>query len=150
LAGGGIVARDIVAPVSREVRIGAALLALVACAWFGLAAVESHDVSVATAIVSAPGEPGPGAIARAASALSSASFLNPDRTVDVLKGRLDIESGRVPQARSLLRAVTRAEPRNLDAWIWFTGASINAPAAARIGASRIAELDPLDAKAVGR
>lgn len=126
------------------------MLALVAAAWFGLAATESHDLSVATAIVAAPGEPGPAEVSRAASALSSASFLNPDRNVDVLKGRLYIESARVPLARSVLRAVTRDEPSNLDAWIWFTGASIGDRAAARIGAAHIAELDPLDAKAVGR
>lgn len=131
-------------------RIGAAAAALVACAWFVLGAIEAHEVSVATGIVATPGTPGASALSHAASELSSAGFLNPDRTVDILEGRVAIKRGQITHAQRILRAVTRAEPENLEAWIWLTGASLGDHAAAALGASRIAELDPLDAKTVGR
>jgi hypothetical protein len=120
------------------------------CAWFGLGIHESHEVSLATGILSAPQQPSRAELARAAAALSSAGLLNPDREIDVLKGRVAVKRGQVPLARSILRAVTRAEPQNLDAWIWFTGASLGDHADTQLGAGRIAQLDPLDAKAVGR
>jgi hypothetical protein len=124
------------------------ILAVVACAWFVLSVRQSHEVDQAANVVAASNPAAP-QLRTAASQLHSASSLNPDRTVDILRARVAIDQRRLPLARRILAAVTRAEPQNLEAWIWFTGANLGRPAA-RLGTARIAALDPLDARAVGR
>jgi predicted Zn-dependent protease len=134
---------------SRIVRAVIAGVALVVCAWFALGIREAHEVTVATQIVSSARAPTSAALRSAAGELSSAAFLDPDRTVDILRGRVAIKQGRIADARRILSAVTREEPRDLEAWIWFTGASLGTPQA-RVGTAQIAQLDPLDARKVGR
>lgn len=123
-------------------------MAVLICAWFVVGVRQAHDVDAAGNVISAPHQT-PGELRAAASQLHAAAFLNPDRTVDILRGRVAIEQHRLAQARRTLGSVVRAEPKNLDGWIWFTGANLGRPAAEE-GARRIAALDPLDARAVGR
>jgi hypothetical protein len=127
-----------------------AVLALVICAWFAVGIRQSHELAVATRIIAATGQPTPHALAVAAGALNAADSLNPDQEVAILRGRIAIKRGQTALAGRLLAAVTRREPLNLEAWIWYTGASLGDHAAAARGAARIAQLDPRDARAVGR
>jgi hypothetical protein len=147
---GEMLARCIVAAMSLGLRLATAVVALVVCAWFALGIRESHEIASATGVVAGSGQPSAHELAAAEGALSNADLLNPDQEVDILRARVDIKRGDNGAARALLATVTRREPQNLEAWIWFTGASLGDHAAAAIGAARIAQLDPLDAKVVGR
>jgi hypothetical protein len=131
----------------RVLRSALLLVAVVACAWFVLGVRQSRAVDQATTAVTAA-NPTAGQLRAAAAQLRSATFLNPDRSVDILQARVAILQHRLPQARRILAAVTRAEPQNLEAWIWFTGANLGRPAG-RLGRARITALDPVDARAVG-
>jgi hypothetical protein len=131
----------------RALRSGVLVVAVAACAWFVLGARQAHDVDQATNVVTAA-NPTAAQLRSAAAQLRSAAFLNPDRTVDILQARVAILQHRLPRARRILSGVTRAEPQNLEAWIWFTGANLGRPAG-RLGRGRITALDPMDARAVG-
>jgi hypothetical protein len=126
------------------------IAALGVCGWFVIGIRQAQDLSAATSIVAAGHAAGPGRLAAAAADLRSAAFLDPDQEVNILRGRLTIARGQVALARRILASVTRAEPMNLEAWIWFTGASLGSPREGRIGTARIAQLDPLDAHLVRR
>lgn len=129
-------------------RPAALAFAVAACVWFAIGVRQAHDVTVATNIVTSSHTPAN--LARASSALSSAAFLNPDQNVDILRGRVAIARGQLARARQILRRVTKKEPLNLIAWIWFTGASLGERHDGTLGAEQIAKLDPLDARVVGR
>jgi Flp pilus assembly protein TadD len=101
---------------ARGLRLTLAGLAVLACAWFTLGAVQAIGVNRATAVL-AGGPPSPRQAAAARSWLATASTLNPDQTVNILRGELAYAQGDVPRAVSILTAVTRAEPQNLDAWL---------------------------------
>jgi hypothetical protein len=137
-----------VAAMSLGLRIGAALLALVVCAWFAVGIRDSHKIATATAIVTAQGQPSASELAAADRALNGADLVNPDQQVDILRARVDLKRGANAAARRLLTAVTRREPQNLEAWIWFTGAVLGDRAAARLGFAHLSQLDPLDAKSL--
>jgi predicted Zn-dependent protease len=132
----------------RFLRPALLLAAVLACVWFVIGVRQAHEVDAASNVITA-GQQSPSQLRGAASQLHAAAFLNPDRAVDILRGRVAIEQRRLAQARRILGAVVRAEPQNLEGWIWFTGANLGLPAAER-GSRRIAALDPLDARVVGR
>ncbi|HEY2317553.1 MAG TPA: hypothetical protein VGH67_04600 [Solirubrobacteraceae bacterium] len=132
----------------RLLRPALLALALAACAWFALGIRQSHEIDQAENTIAAA-HPAAGQLRAAGQRLRAAAFLNPDRAVDIDRGRLDLKQHRPAQARRILAGVVADEPQNLDAWIWFTGANLGRPAA-RLGAARIAALDPADRRAVGR
>jgi hypothetical protein len=131
----------------RLLRPALLLVAVLACAWFVIGVRQAHEVNAASNVITAPRHT-VAQLRGAAAQLRAAAFLSTDRTVDILRGRVAIEQRRLAQARRILGGVVRAEPQNLEAWIWFTGANLGRPAAVR-GSRRIAALDPLDARAVG-
>ena len=100
------------------------MLAAVVVAWFAIGAVQAIDTSRASNLVSPGSRLSPAAARHAGSLLSSAGFLNPDRSVDVLRSQLDLEQGRPVAARNRLIGLVRSEPDNLDAWIWLARASV--------------------------
>lgn len=107
---------------SRRQQIAAGLLAaaaLVVAAWFALGVREAHEVSQATSIVSASSHLTPAEARHVRSLLSGAAPLNPDRELDILRGRVAAEGGSNAAADRILFAVTRAEPMNLEAWAWI-------------------------------
>jgi hypothetical protein len=128
----------------RVLRPALLLVAVAACAWFVVGAREAHEVDQATNVVEA-GAHTPAQLRSADSELRSAAFLNPDREVDILRGRVAIDEHRLSQARQILAGVVDAEPENLNGWIWFTGANLGRPAA-REGTAHLARLDPQDAR----
>jgi predicted Zn-dependent protease len=103
-------------------RLGIAVLALLACAFFGLGIRQSHDLDAATAIASAA-HPSAAQAAHAERLLDSAGTLNPDRTVQITRAQLVLARGQAAHARAILADVIHDEPQNLDAWILMVRAS---------------------------
>lgn len=118
-------------------------VALVACAWYVIGIRQARDTADATGVIAAHGSARQ--LAHARSLLDSASFLNPDEQVQILRGRLAIEQGHTQQAQRILTSVTRAEPMNLEGWIWLTGAALGNPPLAHAALAHIYRLDPLAA-----
>jgi hypothetical protein len=108
---------------SVTVRTLVALLALAAAAWFAVGAHQAQDTTQASAIVSSVTRLSAAQANSASDLLTSAAFLNPDRTVDLLRAQLDLDRGKVTSARRILKAVIRAEPKNLEAWLLMERAS---------------------------
>jgi hypothetical protein len=134
-----------------EVRIAQAALAVTAVvigAWFVIGARQAHEIDQATKIIAKSYGAAPAERARAASLLSSAAFLYPGQDVPILKARLAISDKNLPRAQSILRGVTRAEPLNLQGWIWLTGALLPSPKQAKAAGAHIVQLDPADARAL--
>jgi hypothetical protein len=129
-------------------RAAAVAFAVAACVWFAIGVRQAHEVTVATNIVAT--SHAARSLSHASAELNSAAFLNPDQNVYVLRGRIAIARGQFAHARQILRQVTKQEPLNLTAWIWFTGASLGDKQAGALGSGQIAKLDPLDARVVGR
>jgi predicted Zn-dependent protease len=119
------------------------VLALLAAAWFVLGAVQARDIDHATAAISAHPHPSARQAAQVTAWLDTASVLNPDRTVDLLRGQLDLARGRQAQAQRLMKAVTRAEPQNLNAWVALGRASSDNPRLFRAALARVRKLVPL-------
>ncbi len=97
-------------------RAGLLVLALVAIAWFALAVRQAQDTNGATALLSAPAPLSAQQAQRARSLLSSAGTLNPDLTVDLLRGQLALDQHHSAAAERILESVTRREPLNFLAW----------------------------------
>jgi hypothetical protein len=133
-------------PPVRLPRAALFAVSVLVCAWFVIGGLQAHAIVRATSLV-APGTAASRVkLAQATRELDPAAFLNPDREIDVLRARIAIAEGNAPRARRILNAVTRAEPLNLEAWIWLGGASLADPPSARIAARHIARLDPIDAR----
>jgi predicted Zn-dependent protease len=99
------------------VRTALAAVAVAACAWFLLGAVQAHEIDRATAILATGTELSPGRAAQARSALNSAGTLNPDTTVTLLRARLAELQHQPKRAIALGEQVVAEEPQNLDAWL---------------------------------
>lgn len=126
------------------------IVALAASAWFVIGIRQARDIATASSIVEAGQSAGRSELAAAAEMLHSAAFLNPDQEVNILRGRLAIARGQLSRARQILGTVVREEPLNLEAWIWFTAVYLGDLREGRIGAARIAQLDPIDARRLRR
>ena len=109
--------------VARIVVLG---VAVAAAAWFALGIRQSIDTSRASALITGPAPLSAKDVSRASSLLHSASTLNPDRTVDILRGQLAIDQHRPAAAVAMLESVTRAEPQNLSAWVQLAYAAAGA------------------------
>ncbi len=94
-------------------------MAIVACVWFALGIRQAHDVSRATSLISSGAVSSDAGYHRALDSLQAASTLNPDREVDILRGEATFEHSDPLAAQRILRAVTRSEPENLEAWLWL-------------------------------
>jgi predicted Zn-dependent protease len=127
----------------RAVRLCCILAALVVCAWFALGARQAIDTNRAQAIVSSADKLSSAQADRANALLASAATLNPDRQVDILKGQALLERGDARAAQQVLMAVTRAEPRNLDAWVKLAEASGNDLKLFQLALARVRALEPL-------
>jgi len=106
----------------RALLVAAAVLV---CAWFALAARQAHDTAHAQAIVAGSTQLGPAEARRAASLLDAAGFLNPDRQVDLVRAQLDLERGLPAQANAVAAVLVRAEPENVQAWLWVAAHALH-------------------------
>jgi Flp pilus assembly protein TadD len=118
--------------------------ALIVSAWFGLGWVQARDTGQADALLSSTSSPSAAQAGRIRSLLSSAATLNPDRTVDLLRARLDLNRRDYAPAIALLEAVTRSEPENVFAWsqLGYTAGTAGRLQLAARAAHHVAVLDP--------
>lgn len=107
-------------------RAGLVVLALVACAWFGLGAHQARDTHLASALISAPSPLSPPQERRARLLLGSAGRLNPDLNVAVLSGQLAFDQHDDAAAERIFESVTKREPLNLAAWTGLAFAAARA------------------------
>jgi hypothetical protein len=124
-------------------RATAVLFALLCCAWFALSARQAHNVAVATSVVNAKPPLTAPQVRRATNSLNAAAWLNPDLGVDVLRGQLAIDQGRLVLARRILFGVIHREPKLLAAWQQYARASVHDPVAfyaSQIGIRRLVRL----------
>ena len=105
------------------VRIVAALCALSVAAWFAIGTRQAHGTDGATAIVTSARTISAAQARRADALLHEAELLNPDQEVSILRGAAILEAGHELAAQRIFEAVTRAEPQNLEAWLWLARAS---------------------------
>ncbi|MEA2213986.1 MAG: hypothetical protein QOF83_3934 [Solirubrobacteraceae bacterium] len=124
--------------IGRAVAISAAILL---CAWFVLGATQAHDLSRATAIVQNPGPLTSAQAARVDSLLSGASTLNPDRTIELLRGIVAQDRNHPARAVQIFTQVTREEPMNLDAWVYLAQAALSDKALVHRAVVQIGILD---------
>lgn len=118
------------------------MVALIACAWFALGVRQAHEISRATAIVSA-GNVADAAQAREVRALlHDARLLNPDQEPQILLARIAAERRQARLAVALLEAATREEPQNLEAWVWLAHLAGGDPAAFYRAVAVAHQLDP--------
>ncbi len=81
---------------------------------------------------------------RVADLIDDARLLNPDRTLDLDAGSVELLSGRPAAARRTFERFARSEPDNLQAWLALQIATARSdPRRAREALRRAAEVDPL-------
>jgi predicted Zn-dependent protease len=119
-------------------------LALAACVWFGLGIQQARDTDQATAALTGQAQLSPATASHVRSLLASAGTLNPDLTIDLLRGRLDLFENQPARAVAIFEDVTRREPQNIDAWLALAQATLHGTNAAVVerAAANIARLDP--------
>jgi thioredoxin-like negative regulator of GroEL len=118
-----------------------ALMALAACAWFGLGVVQARDTSQAQSILGAQPSLGPAEARHVTSLLWGASTLNPDRDVSILRAKLDLLEGRRAAATAVMRKVVGSEPDNIEAWVQMAQTD-HTPAGLERAIRNLARLDP--------
>jgi hypothetical protein len=126
----------------RIVRVCTLIVAIVACAWFALGVRQAVDTSRAETIVSQSGALSAAQSVKAASLLSAARALNPDREVEILRGQLALAENDPVRAKQILENVVRAEPMNIKAWFQLLLASHHDPHTASIALRHIGLLEP--------
>ena len=124
-----------------SVRFAVISVAIVLCAWFALGATEAHDLSRATAIVRNSSSLSADQAAHVQALLSSASTLNPDRTVNLLRGIVAHDRGQRRRAIRILEQLTRDEPMNLDAWVYLAQAALGDNVLVQHAVAQIGVLD---------
>jgi predicted Zn-dependent protease len=97
-------------------RVGLLVVAVVVAAWFAVGVRQARDTDRATALVAANSPLSPKAARQAQSLLRAAGTLNPDLTIDILRGELAVNQRHDAQAERILESVTGREPLNLAAW----------------------------------
>ena len=122
-------------------RVVAISLAVVACAWFALATQQAREVSRATAIAEGPGSLRARQAEQADSLLASASTLNPDRQIDLLRGLVALDRSQRARAIEIFQRLTRAEPLNVNAWVDLARAGLGDSAMVDRAVVNIARLD---------
>jgi hypothetical protein len=125
------------------VRIVAAMCALCVAAWFAIGTRQALGTDDATAIVTTARMISPAQARRADALLHEAGLLNPDQEVNILRGAATLEAGHQLAAQRIFEAVTRAEPQNLEAWLWLAHASGTNQRLFVRALDRVRELEPL-------
>ncbi len=116
--------------------------ALVVCAWFALGIRQSHDLNLATDILSARAPLTSAQARQTAALLHQAAVLNPDAAVDLARSELALRRGDRSQARAIARRVTESEPQNIDAWLAFGTASAQDPRGFQLALRHLEQLAP--------
>lgn len=120
-----------------------AIIALAACVWFALGVRQAVSLSRAEAIIDAHPFTNAARASEVESLLNEAATLNPDRQVAIARTQILLERRHELAARRTITAVTRAEPQNVEAWIWLAHASGTDPNLFRYALQRVRDLEPL-------
>jgi hypothetical protein len=118
------------------------VVAIVMVAWFLLGALQAHDISRATNIVSQSGPVTAAQAAQVSSLLSFAGTLNPDQEVNILRASLAASRNNSVSATRILLKVGREEPSNLEAWDLLAQLAGGDSKLELLALKHIAELDP--------
>ena len=122
--------RDVIGSVrSTVVRLLVVGSALLVAAWFAVGVRQAIDTNRAAAILQSSARLTPARARTADRLLRVASFLNPDRQVQLLRSQAALAAGDRATARRLAAEVTRLEPLNAAAWYQLVRAT--GPTAAR-------------------
>ena len=100
-------------------RTASVIIALAVAAWYAVGIRQAHGTDGATAIVASARTLSAGQARRADALLHEAALLNPDQEVNILRGAVASESHHETRAVRILETVTRAEPENLEAWLYL-------------------------------
>ena len=119
-------------------------LAVVVSAWFALACVQARDTRRATSLLTGTTTVSVKQAERARSMLDSAGTMNPDLTVEILRGVLEMDRHHYADAERTLLSVTEREPMNADAWaqLVFAAASNRDRRLALLAGARVVALHP--------
>lgn len=129
-----------------RVLVGA--LAVVLCAAFTIGIRQAHSSNAISAML-ATGHPLTSTQQRsAASDLGSARFGYPGQDVQILAAQLALREHHFARAESISRAITRAEPDNLQGWVLLAAAGlVRSDRAALLRAKREEiRIDPIDVR----
>lgn len=125
------------------VRAASLIIVLVVCAWFALGIRQATSLTAAETLVDAQTHATAAQARRVQSLLDEAAMLNPDREVDILRARILLERGQDRPALGIIEGVTRAEPQNIEAWLWLAHASPSNPRRFYYALRRVGQLEPL-------
>lgn len=125
-------------------RIALALAVLAACAFFALGIHQAQDLSAAQGVLDGA-KVTTSQAARARSLLDSAGSLNPDRTVALTRGEIDLRLNDTAAAYVVFRRLVSQEPENVQAWLGLTESAYGKPILG-VALGKLAALDPLDSK----
>jgi hypothetical protein len=127
--------------LARALLLAASLLAV---AGFAVGAHQWRQEAAGERLIRGVGPIAPADAVRADRHLRRAARLNPDRNPDIARAIVLLERRRPAPAIAILRAITRDEPRNIEAWAWLQNAARDArdPALVRIAGTRIRGLRP--------
>jgi hypothetical protein len=101
------------------------LIAIVVACWFGLSVRQAHNTDVAEQILSNNSTLSASQTRHVGALLRSAATVNPDRSVDLLRGELAASEGNRVRASQIFAGVTRSEPLNIDAWYELANVTTN-------------------------
>lgn len=120
------------------------LFAVLTCAWFVLGARQAMDTQRATSLIAGGQRLTTEQAQRARSLLRSAAALNPDLTIDLLRGQLAADQGQIAVAEKISGSVARREPLNLAAWaqLAYQAARAGDRPTLELAARHISELYP--------
>jgi hypothetical protein len=123
-------------------RAGAAVLAIVVCAWFALGVRAFRDQDAVIASLGDRGLLSAIQVRADRAALEDAATLNPDQGVILLRAQLDSRAGEARAALRLASQVSRHEPQNINAWLLIAVLAHRNSATYRSAAAHVRLLAP--------
>jgi hypothetical protein len=124
-------------------RLSVLALAVVACAWFAVGVIQSHDQTEAEALLQRVGTPTPATTASIMSLLSTAGTVNPDRNIELDRSQAQSRAGQAQAGVATAERVATAEPQNVNAWLvlGFAAGRVE-PGLARRARAKVMQLAP--------
>jgi predicted Zn-dependent protease len=113
-------------------------------AWLGVGLYQWSNEDRGRRLIEPAARATPAQADRADRFLRRAGRLSPDQGPQIARGIAALEAGRREVARRILLAVTRAEPRNIEAWAWLRNVALETDDRALVALTtrRIEELRP--------
>jgi hypothetical protein len=133
--------------VTRIIRYGIVVIAVVVCAWFVIGVRQVHAIDAATTLLqNVSTERSVAVQQRSRSLLDEAAFLHPGIDVTLLRAQLAENARDWARASRLIDQATAAEPDNLDAWLADLSLRLIHPSlgTGKLLFARLHQLDPLD------